>query len=299
MQPIIPHLSAQHKHFSCPVSEAIDAPPEPRFHGKAREVAEKVLQAFQEPWRLPAALAPVFIRRKDAIPCNAWSWGNRLIVALHGHTEARGYRQWQQVNRFVREGEQAIHILGPITKKIEEGEEEQIVTVGFKAMPVFGLEQTGGEPVPTGDPAADAWLARLPLREVAAEWGVAIDMFNGRQFGPLGSFQPGHVSLGVRNLATWCHELVHAADHRNGNLTEYGQHWRSETVAELGGAILLKILGHEAEADLGGCWEYVTAYSKAAGVHPLTACQRVLKRVCEALCVILDTAERLKAHAAS
>ena len=103
---------------------------------------------------------------------------------------------------------------GPITKKIEEDEEERLVTVGFKAMPVFGLEQTDGDPLPTGDPAADAWLAALPLREVATEWGLAIDTYNGRRNGPLGRFCPGRISLGVQNEATWCHELVHAADHR-------------------------------------------------------------------------------------
>lgn len=279
------------------MSNALHTPPAPKFQGKARDVAEKVLQAFQEPSELPAALAPVFIHRKDAIPCNAWSWGNRLIVSLNGYSDARGYRQWRQVNRYVREGEQAIHILVPICKTIEKSddEEEEVMTLGFKAMPVFGLEQTDGDPLPTGDPAADAWLATLPLREVAAEWGLAIDTYNGRGNGALGRFCPGRISLGVQNEATWCHELVHAADHRNGSLTEYGQHWRSETVAELGGAVLLKILGHDAEADLGGCWEYVCAYSQSAGIHPLTACQRVLKRTCEAICLILDTVDRLEA----
>jgi hypothetical protein len=72
------------------------------------------------------------------------------------------------------------------------------------------------EPLPIGEPAADACLATLSFREVAAQWGVAIDTFNGRHFGPLGSFRPGLISLGVQNMATWCHELVHAADHRNG-----------------------------------------------------------------------------------
>jgi hypothetical protein len=191
-----------------------------------------------------------------------------------------------------------MHILVPITKRIEKDEEKQVVTVGFKAMPVFGLDQTDGEPLSTGDAAVDVWLANLPLRQVATEWGVAIDAFNGHYFAPRGSFRPGRIQLGVRSMATWCHELVHAADHRNGKLTEYGQHWRSETVAEFGGAVLLKMLGHDTEADLRGCWNYITAYSKSAGVHPLTACQRVLKRTCEALCLILDTADRLQAQAA-
>ncbi len=280
------------------MNNVIDSAAAPAFHGKAREVADKVLLAFREPSRLPAALAPIFLRRKHPIPCNNWSWGNRLIIALHGHADARGYRQWQQVNRFVREGERATHILAPITKEVHEGEEVRLVMVGFRATPVFGLDQTDGHPLPTGDLAVDARLADLPFRHVATSWGVTVDTFDGRRFSPLGSFRPGRIALAVQNPATWCHELVHAADHRNGNLTEHGQHWRSETVAELGAAVLLKIVGHDAEADLGGCWQYITAYATSAGIHALTACQRVLRRTCEAIALILDTAERLQAPSA-
>jgi hypothetical protein len=65
-------------------------------------------------------------------------------------------------------------------------------------------------------------------------------------------------------------------------------------VAELGAAILLEAIGHEPEADRGGCWEYVCEYAKDAGIEPITACQKVLKRTCDAVAIILDTAETLK-----
>ena len=42
------------------------------------------------------------------------------------------------------------------------------------------------------------------------------------------------IALGVENLSTWAHEFIHAADDRLGHLTENGQHWRAEAVAELG-----------------------------------------------------------------
>jgi hypothetical protein len=89
---------------------------------------------------------------------------------------------------------------------------------------------------------------------------------------------------------------MHAADDRLGQLVERGQHWRSETVAELGGAILLEVLGKPVEADRGGCWQYVAAYAKEAGIEALTACQRCLKRTCDAVALILDTAEALRAE---
>ena len=89
-------------------------------------------------------------------------------------------------------------------------------------------------------------IAMLPMRGfgrgVRAGWRL------------LGQYRHGTgIALGVENLSTWCHELVHAADDRNGKLR--GKKVRKETVAELGGAVLLSILGYENKTDLGGCWE--------------------------------------------
>ncbi len=99
--------------------------------------------------------------------------------------------------------------------------------------------------------------------------------------------------LGVENLSTWCHELVHAADDRNGKLK--GPKVSRETVAALGGAILLQMLGYEHEADLGGCWKYIQSYAGDEKIDVLAACGRVLDRTCEAVALILDTAEALRA----
>ena len=135
--------------------------------------------------------------------------------------------------------------------------------------------------------------------DVAREWGMTVDTFNGEDAACPGYFKyskDAHgIALGVQNLSTWAHEMIHAADQRLGKLTEKGQHWRSETVAELGGATLLNVLGFDHDADLGGCWEYVTAYAEDAELEPITACQRILKRMCNAVAMILDTADELKA----
>jgi hypothetical protein len=248
----------------------------------------------------PGALGPVFIRRKDNVPCRAWSWSNQLLVALWGHSDARGYRQWQEVGRHVKKGQKAFHILVPCVGKKEvtddkTGEkEERAFIYAFSSAPVFGLFQTDGDPLPPPDPAVMAWLESLPLLDVAKAWGLSVDAYNGRQGAALGRFRPGRgIALGVENLSTWAHEMAHAADDRLGQLTERGQHWRSETVAELGGAVLLECLGHDGDADRGGCWQYVKAYATDAGIEPITACQRVLKRTCDAVALILDTAETM------
>jgi len=270
------------------------------FYRKAESAATRILEAFQT-GNLPQSLAPIFIRRRDNVPCRAWSWSNQLLTALAGHSDARGYRQWQEVGRYVKKGEKSFPILVPIVRKrteksVETGEEEERTWIaGFTSAAVFGLNQTEGEPLPPPDPEVTAWLENLPLLDVAREWGLSVDAYNGRPGAALGKYRRGNgIALGVENLSTWAHEMCHAADDRLGNLQERGQHWRSETVAELGGAILLEVLGYDHDADRGGCFQYVQAYATDAGIEPVTACQRVLKRTCDTVALILDTAETLR-----
>lgn len=274
-----------------------------RFYGQAESCANRILQAF-ESGRIPQALSPVFIRRDDDIPCRKWSWSNQLITALAGYDDARGFRQWLDTGRAVRKGEKAFSILAPITKTITEradnGEERQrVALVGFKAIPVFGLEQTDIVDESTWnkrtelDRKAERFIDELPLIGVARQWGLSVKAYSGSAGGALGWFKPGAgaIALGVENLATWAHELIHAADHRLGALKERGQHWLSETVAELGGAILLYAAGYEREADIGGAWRYIQNYARENEVEPIKACTTALDRACKAVALILESAE--------
>ncbi|MFO0898984.1 MAG: ArdC family protein [Pirellulales bacterium] len=273
-----------------------------KFHGRAQEAAERILLAFER-GNLPKALAPVFIKRKDETPCRHWSWSNQLLTALSGFSDARGFRQWQAVGRCVKKGEKGFAIMVPMVGKrettdAETGEKGEAKFVrGFTHTIVFGFEQTEGAELP-GAAESRAFLDALPLVDVARSWGLSVETYNGKDGRAHGYYRHGSaIALGVENLSTWAHELMHAADDRLGQLKEQGQHWRSETVAELGGAIVLEMLGMADDADRGGCWSYVKAYADAAGIEPITACQRCLKRTCDAVALILDTAEQLAAQA--
>jgi len=276
------------------------------YYGRAEEAAKRIMDLFQS-GDVPAALAPIFIRRHENTPCRAWSWSNQLLVALYGHDDARGFRQWEEVGRHVKKGERGFPILIPChVKRQEENQEtgqkeERMVLVGFKHCIVFGYGQTEGEELP-GNEWARQFIDALPLIDVVKRWGLTVQTYNGSTRAPLGKyrFSTGNraIALGVENLATWAHELMHAADDRLGNLTEHGQHWRSETVAELGGAILLTCLGLEKDAAAGGCGEYVQAYARDAGLEPATACQRVLKRACAAVALVLSEYDALQQPAA-
>jgi len=279
-----------------------------QFYGKAESVATRIVEQFQS-GNIPKALAQVFIKRRDNIPCRSWSWANQLLTALSGFDDARSYRDWQTAGRQVRKGEKSYYILEPCKRKItktdaETGEKRDTFAVyGFRAGARFGLEQTDIADAETWaaaskrDEAADRFLDALPFVNVARSWGLSVKSHNGKGGKYLGMYRHGQsIAIGVENLATWAHELIHAADDRLGQLTERGQHWRSETVAELGGAVLLSCIGRDHDADLGGCWDYIRRYAESNGKDATSEAMSVLNRTCKAVALILEAADELLAN---
>lgn len=263
---------------------------------KAEEAAQQILEAFADPNGLPKPIATVFVNRHDGSPCRKWTWRNQLIVAINGFSDGRGFRQWEKVGRQVKSGQKSFRILSPLKKTIveEETEKERVVIYGFRGTAVFGVEQTEGDPLPNNDDGIQEWLRNLPLREVAEEWNLSVEAFSGRGAHCIGKYRYGKaIALGVEDLSTWCHELIHAADHRNGKLK--GSKVKGEIVAELGGAVLLTLIGYDHEADLGGCWEYIQQFAGTDNEKALKKCGEVLGRTCEAVALILDTADALPA----
>ena len=268
-----------------------------KFYGHAEEVADKVLNSFKN-GTLPAALAQVFIKRDDESPCRKWSFCNQLIVALMGYSDARGFRQWESVKRSIKKGEKAFHILAPvtITKHDDKLDKDYRVLIGFKSIAVFGYGQTKGPELP-GKKEEQIFVDALPFIEVAKNWGLTVGTYNGSDKNYLGYYEHGKgIALGVENLATWAHELIHAADHKvNGDIVfNKANTSESEIIAELGGAVLLCMIGRDKEADLGGAWHYIDKYAERIKKPPIQACERVVNRVCKAINLIVETASKEK-----
>lgn len=271
-----------------------------KMYGRATEVAERIVEAFKHPETLPAALAPIFIHRNDDAPCRKWSWHNQLLVILSGTSDARGMKQWHAVKRKVKKGSSAVWILAPCMKTLKEkdddtGEEQKRnLLYGFKAVPVYRLEDTEGEPLP-GDEEQESWISSLPLVDVAKAWGINVGTYGYSGNAPLGYFQSSTrgkaIMLGVENLSTFTHELCHAADEKLHSLRDKIP--KLEIVAELGGAILLECIGEHTESDLGGAYQYVERYAEQMNKPTVKACIDLLDRVCNVVSLILDEAERL------
>jgi hypothetical protein len=110
---------------------------------------------------------------------HSYSFGNCMLIALQcpQATQVAGFRKWQELGRQVRKGERSIRIMAPMSVKRENAETGETERVPFfRAVPVFDLGQTDGEPLPeapreavTGD--SHAGYLEPNLRDRAAvEW---------------------------------------------------------------------------------------------------------------------------------
>lgn len=262
--------------------------PRAQNDGKADRALAEVLQLF-ESGELPARIAETVTARVEGdAPSACWSLGNQLLMVMAGTADARGYRQWEEVGRHVKRGSRAFPILGPIKRKIREtdpqtGEEvERVITTGFKAIPVFRLEDTEGAPVerPDYQPAEFP-----PLFEAAERLGVSVeyvpfvDRFRG-YYAP----SDGRIVLCSHDVRVFFHELAHAAHERVTGGLKGGQVPSQEIVAETVAATLCRLYGFDGYLYSGA--EYVSSY--ANGKNPGKAAMRVLADVQKVLALILD-----------
>lgn len=114
------------------------------------EVAALITSADWQAWLRVAA-------RFHRYSCN-----NLLLVYAQrpDATNVAGYRHWQTLGRQVRRGEHGIAILAPCTRRVTDTDDatgetaDHTVVRGFRAVTVFDIAQTDGDPLPT--PAAPA-----------------------------------------------------------------------------------------------------------------------------------------------
>lgn len=242
---------------------------------KVGEALQKLVGMFgADASGLPEAVARTTIRRQVGDrPSDLWSLSNRLIMHFSGTDDARGFKQWKKAGRSVTKGSKAIWILAPVERTFFEddaGTGERVprrVLVGFRAVPVFRVEDTDGHPLP--EPADHRPVALPPLFETAGELGVSVEYAPesaGREYGSyrLGSSagKPGDlIRLRSHDEGVFFHEIAHAAHDRitPGGLTG-GQDPRQEIVAETAAAALCLIYGFEGYVP--NARDYVGSYAR-------------------------------------
>ena len=258
---------------------------------KARETLQCLLTAFEQ-GTIPEALAHTLIPPLD-VPCSRWSLNNRVLTFFANTSDARGFRQWNEVGRGVIEGRKAFYILAPLMRKAKTDEDEDDETdkkhlMGFRVVPVFRVEDTAGEELeypPTAPPEPP------PLATVAEDWGIAVSYVTSGGHNTLGYYSPDNkeIVLCSHDEEIFFHELAHAAHEKAKGVLKAGQNWQQEIVAELTAATLMHLYGR-APND-GGAFRYIATYAAKASKDPHRACLSVITDVEHCLNQILTTAQ--------
>ena len=262
------------------------------MHDRVRQALSVVVEKFKS-GEIPEAVAMATFPVAD-VPSGKWSFLNRTLMFLAGTGDARGFRQWQEVQRKVRKGAKAIYILVPcFRKEIDEetGEEKEILRY-FKATPVFKMEDTEGRRL-------DYELLEvpdLPLLERAREWGITVKALPGscRYYG---YYSPAKKEIGLASPEenVFFHELAHAGHERLRGSIENSQDPFQEIVAELCAQVLCRLTGHETDRSLGNSYRYIEEYGGRMNLSPHAACLRVLSETEKVLNLILKEGSQSEA----
>jgi len=251
---------------------------------KVKQALEGIVRRFKE-GDIPEAIA-YSMHPIANIPSSKWSLLNKTLMFLSGTYDARGFRQWKEAGRYVKKGSQSLTILAPrfVKKQTEDDEKTEPVLAGFLAVPVFRMEDTDGEPLDY----QKIELPKLPLMEVAQEWGLSVKAIPGNyHYSGYFSQDRKEIALASKEETVFFHELAHAAHQRILGELKTGQDWEQEIVAELAAAALCRIVGKTSK-HLGDSYRYIGKYAKQANLAPWQGCVKVISDTEKVLNLILD-----------
>jgi hypothetical protein len=255
------------------------------MNNRVKQVLGVIAEKFKS-GQIPEAVAMASFPVPD-IPSSMWSFTNRTLMFLGDTGDARGFRQWKEVDRWVKKGAKAIHILVPYFKKEVDdatGEEKEVLRI-FKSTPVFRYEDTEGKELDY----EKLELPSLPLVQKAKEWGLSVKAVPGN-YTFMGYYSPkrGEIALATPEEITFFHELAHAGHDRiKGGLTR-GQDPLQEIIAELSAQTLCRLVGKQAKDTTGNSFRYIERYAKEGNMTPHTACLKVLGETEKVLNLILN-----------
>jgi hypothetical protein len=256
---------------------------------RATAELEKIVALFSTA-QLPDLCAKALINAPEK-PSSKWSFGNQLLMLLAGTEDARGYRQWGDVGRYVRKGSKAFHILGPVfvKKRLDNpdpGDDEEVdVLVGFRAIPVFRLEDTEGAELPAYTPRNPP-----PLLDVAERFGMKVNYLrlSAGVYG-LTDYERQIITLATEDWTVFWHELAHAIHRSYEPKTGHGQEPEAEAVAQLVAATLARLYGNP---DDSFSWTYIATQARSASPREVGAlCMRVLDRARKVLDLIYQAGD--------
>ena len=269
-----------------------------------QEASEKMLEMFRSQDFGPQLALTIIKRRDDdptnALPCNKWSIGNRMLMYFFGKTDsAATFLQWKNMNRRVVKNAKSFCIFSPITckskKKKDDGSEEDVVIVkGFRPVPVFRIEDTIGVNLDVPDYRPPELP---PLYDAAEALGIKI-YWKPTSRPVYGYYRPGDnsITLSSTDYVVWFHELAHAVREKLADTKADPD--REEIIAETSASVLMEMQfgDHSYQQQ---AYQYIQSYCADKSPEAvIKAVMGVLKDVEQAINVILDAANEAASSSA-
>lgn len=249
-----------------------------KMDNKVKESLDTVLKAF-ETGEITKAIAYGSIACPSNLPMSKWTMSNKAIVVLRQTIDARGFKQWKEVERKVKKGSKAVFIFAPRIKTVERenpetGEmEKESYCIGFLRIPVFRIEDTTGKPV--DNPLQDIPLP--PLHKVAEQFGVSVNYgYENSKYAGFYRHDNKSITLCTKNENVFFHELAHAAHYRVKGIMQVGDKNKKECVAELTACVISHVYGKDYS---GNAYRYIARYAGNKGKNVYPFCMAVLNDV--------------------
>jgi hypothetical protein len=230
-----------------------------------------------------------------------YSFRNSILIRRQcpEATRVAGYRAWQELDRQVQSGEQAIWIRAPIRAKVcpscgdsvqrhgdctEETPRDEWPqnVVGFRSVAVFDISQTEGEPLPELEREAHGqveWLVDA-LHLVADDCGIPVRVIDesewphGSAWGVYGTADERIEIRSRENTAdlarTFLHELAHARLH-----PEMPVDSEQAAAFELDAEATAAIVGRHFGLDTSGSKWYLSAWAHDEDVSVAGRCEEI------------------------
>lgn len=181
-----------------------------------------------------------------------YSWGNVLLI-LSQKPDAKkiaGFNAWKGFNRFVKKGEKGIVIIAPmLIKPKEERQDEEKSILRFKAVYVFDVSQTDGEPLPEfarvgGNPNGHTERLKtlIAAKGIQLEYAESLGGAHGRSHG--GRIEVLSALPPAEEFSVLAHELAHEILHKGDRRKETSKTVR-ETEAEAVAFVVCQAIGLE------------------------------------------------------
>lgn len=209
---------------------------------QAKQLTENALNALAE--SLQAGRSDTLERfLAVAARFHRYSFRNVMLIAMQfpDATRVAGFRTWKALGRFVRKGEKGIVIVAPMALRKSSAAEQcpddaTEIMLRFKAVYVFDVTQTDGDPLPefatvAGDPGGhvDRLKALIATKGIVLEYADDLDGAEGLSSGGRIRILSGLPA--AEEFSVLAHELAHEMLHHQPGTTRLPKTVR-ETEAE-------------------------------------------------------------------